>query len=72
MSRSLGRVLPGSSPTALLERSGLRLDALHQRLAHLDEIEVEFAPQRLGGGPIRHMMIRAAGGLRLEFIAVGA
>jgi catechol 2,3-dioxygenase-like lactoylglutathione lyase family enzyme len=48
------------------------LDALHQRLAQLDEIEIEFAPEPIGGGPTRHMMIRAAGGLRLEFIAVGA
>lgn len=48
------------------------LDALHQRLARLDAIEIEFAPEPIGGGPTRHMMIRAAGGLRLEFIAVGA
>lgn len=47
------------------------LDALHLRLARLDEVEIEFAPELLGGGPTRHMMLRLAGGLRLEFIAVG-
>jgi catechol 2,3-dioxygenase-like lactoylglutathione lyase family enzyme len=48
------------------------LDALHERLARLDDVTIEFAPQPLGGGPTRHMMTRIAGGLRVEFIAVGA
>ncbi len=48
------------------------LDALHQRLAWLDDVEIEFAPEFLRAGPTRHMMVHIAGGLRLEFIAVGA
>jgi len=48
------------------------LDALHERLARLDDVEIEFAPEFLRAGPTRHMMVHITGGLRLEFIAVGA
>ena len=48
------------------------LDALHERLARLDDVLIEFAPELLGDGPTRHMMVRIPGGLRVEFIAVGA
>jgi catechol 2,3-dioxygenase-like lactoylglutathione lyase family enzyme len=48
------------------------LDALHRRLVSIDEVEIEFAPELLGGGPTRHMMVRIVGGLRIEFIAAGA
>ena len=48
------------------------LDALHQRLTHVADAEIEFAPELLGGGPSRHMMVRIPGGIRVEFIAAGA
>jgi len=48
------------------------LDALHQRLARRSDVELEFAPEPLGTGPTRHMMARIPGGVRVEFIAVGA
>ena len=45
------------------------LDALHERLAAREDVEIEFAPQLLGGGPTRHMMTRIPGNIRVEFIA---
>lgn len=48
------------------------LDALHTRLAGDDGVEIEFAPEPLGAGPTRHMMVRMPGGVRLELIAPGA
>jgi catechol 2,3-dioxygenase-like lactoylglutathione lyase family enzyme len=45
------------------------IDALHKRLASRDDIEIEFAPERLGAGPTRHMMIRIPGQIRVELIA---
>ena len=48
------------------------LDVLHERLARRGDVELEFAPEPLGGGPSRHMMVRIPGGVRVEFIAVGA
>lgn len=46
-----------------------RLDALYERLVARKDVEIEFAPEALGGGPTRHMMTRIPGGLRVEFIA---
>ncbi|MEO1194382.1 MAG: VOC family protein [Pseudomonadota bacterium] len=46
-----------------------RLDVLHQHLAATPGVEIEFAPERVGAGPGRHMMCTIPGGLRLEFIA---
>lgn len=48
------------------------LDGLHERLLADDEVEVEFAPESLGGGSIRHMMCFIPGGVRMEFIAPGS
>jgi hypothetical protein len=48
------------------------LDALHQRLERLRDVEIEFVPEPLGGGPTRHMMVGIPGGVRVEFIAPGA
>ncbi len=45
------------------------LDDLHKRLEARSDIQVEFAPESLGGGPIRHMMTRIPGDIRVEFIA---
>ncbi len=45
------------------------LDALHGRLTAVEGVEVEFAPEFLGGGPTGHMMCTIPGGIRMEFIA---
>ncbi len=45
------------------------LDSLHKRLDARDDVEIEFAPESLGGGPTRHMMTRIPGRIRVEFIA---
>jgi catechol 2,3-dioxygenase-like lactoylglutathione lyase family enzyme len=54
---------------ALQVRSADHLESLHRRLATRDDVAIEFAPEPLNGGPTRHMMCRAPGGIRLEFIA---
>ncbi len=46
------------------------LDVLHDRLKTTDGVEIEFAPEPLGGGPARHMMCSIPGGIRTEFIAL--
>lgn len=45
------------------------LDALHCTLRATDGVEIEFAPEPLGGGSIKHMMCAIPGGIRVEFIA---
>lgn len=52
--------------------SGAALDALHRKLSNTDGLDVEFAPEPLGGGPTRHMMCAIPGGIRVEFIAVAS
>lgn len=46
------------------------LDALHDKLKASDGVDVEFAPEPLGGGPAKHLMCAIPGGIRVEFIAV--
>ena len=45
-----------------------RLNALYQTLKKTKGVIVEFAPENLGKGPTKHMMIREPSGNRLEFI----
>lgn len=45
------------------------LDALHRELMRRKDVEIEFAPEPLGGGPTRHMMCAIPGRIRLELIA---
>ncbi|MDH3771309.1 MAG: VOC family protein [Nitrospirota bacterium] len=45
------------------------LEALHAKLKTSDGVDVEFAPEPLGGGSARHMMCAIPGGIRMEFIA---
>lgn len=47
-----------------------QLDALHAVLTGTNGVDVEFAPESLGGGPVRHMMCTIPGGIRMEFIAL--
>jgi len=54
---------------ALSVDSADSLDALHGRLDAHDDVEIEFAPESLGGGAAQHMMCEIPGGIRVEFIA---
>ena len=45
------------------------LDALYGTLRKTVGVEIEFAPESLGGGPAKHMMISIPGGIRMELIA---
>jgi catechol 2,3-dioxygenase-like lactoylglutathione lyase family enzyme len=48
------------------------LDALHTKLKATAGVDIEFAPEPLGGGPTRHMMCYIPGGIRMEFIATAS
>lgn len=48
------------------------LDSLHRKLSTAEGVEVEFAPESLGGGATQHMMCFIPGGIRVEFIAPAA
>jgi len=48
------------------------LDALYATLSETAGVEIEFAPESLGGGAVRHMMCTIPGGIRTEFIALPA
>ncbi len=54
---------------ALTVRDEVALKELHQRLAQVDGVAIEFAPELLGDGPTQHMMCFIPGGIRTEFIA---
>lgn len=45
------------------------LDAAYARLNKTPGVDIEFAPEPLGGGPTRHMMCFIPGGIRMELIA---
>lgn len=45
------------------------LDALHDKLQRIDDVNIEFGPEPLGGGIATHMMCAIPGGIRTEFIA---
>ncbi len=57
---------------ALAVENEAALKALHERLARVEGVIVEFAPEPLGGGPTQHMMFAIPGGIRVEFIAPAA
>lgn len=44
------------------------LKGLHEKLAKLENVEIEFAPEALGTSPFHHMMCLIPGGVRLELI----
>jgi catechol 2,3-dioxygenase-like lactoylglutathione lyase family enzyme len=48
------------------------LDSLHDRLNKTADVTIEFAPERLGEMPVRHMMCNIPGGIRVEFLAPDA
>lgn len=48
------------------------IDSLHERLTTAAGCQIEFAPEPLNDGPVRHMMCTIPGGIRMEFIAAPA
>ena len=54
---------------ALTVENADALEALYQKLRLTEGVEIEFAPEPLGGGPTKHMMCYIPGGIRTEFIA---
>jgi len=47
------------------------LSAVSETLQATSDVEIEFLPEPLGGGPARHMMCTIPGGIRMELIATG-
>lgn len=45
-----------------------KLNSLYKTLQTTQGVVIEFAPENLGKGPTKHMMIREPSGNRLEFI----
>lgn len=45
------------------------LNTLYERLKTTAGVEIEFAPEPLGGGPTQHMMFTIPGGIRMELTA---
>lgn len=45
------------------------MDGLHEKLTVAAGCTIEFAPEPLNAGPVRHMMCTIPGGIRMEFIA---
>lgn len=45
------------------------LDSLYEDLKTAAGVTIEFAPEPLGTGPVRHMMTCVPGGIRVEFIS---
>ncbi|MEL6380995.1 MAG: VOC family protein [Cyanobacteria bacterium J06626_18] len=54
---------------ALKVDSFATLQSLHQTLLDTPNVDIEFAPELLGGGPTQHMMFYIPGGIRMELIA---
>ena len=44
------------------------LQAIYRRLVEAENVDIEFAPEPLRGGPSVHMMCFEPGGIRIEFI----
>ena len=57
---------------ALTVADGVSLDAVHQELSVHPDVDIEFAPEPLNGGPTQHLMCNIPGGIRVEFIAPAA
>jgi catechol 2,3-dioxygenase-like lactoylglutathione lyase family enzyme len=45
------------------------LNALYEKLKTTEGVEIEFAPELLGGSPTQHMMFYVPGGIRMELTA---
>jgi catechol 2,3-dioxygenase-like lactoylglutathione lyase family enzyme len=54
---------------ALQVESEAVLHDLHGALSERADVRIEFAPEPLGSAPLRHMMLRIPGNIRLELVA---
>ncbi|MGK7910587.1 MAG: VOC family protein [Synechococcus sp.] len=45
------------------------LKAIYEKLQTTEGVDIEFAPELLGGGPSQHMMFYIPGGIRMELTA---
>ena len=45
------------------------LKAIYEKLKTAPDVEIEFAPELLGGGPTQHMIFAIPGGIRMELTA---
>jgi catechol-2,3-dioxygenase len=45
------------------------LQVIYEKLKTTAGVEIEFAPELLGGGPTQHMMFAIPGGIRMELTA---
>lgn len=57
---------------ALNVENDAALDEIHETLINIDDVKIEFAPEPLHEGPVRHMMCNIPGGVRVEFIAANS
>lgn len=57
---------------ALLVDDHSALDSLHRRLQDAANVDIEFAPEPLGDGGVKHMMTSIPGGIRVEFLSTHA
>ncbi len=57
---------------ALEVGSEQQLNQICMALKQRSEVEIEFEPELVGGGPRKHMMCYEPGGIRIEFIWPGA
>ncbi len=57
---------------ALLVENHAALDALHETLRQAPDVDIEFAPESLGGGEVKHMMTYIPGAIRVEFLSPSA
>lgn len=56
---------------ALLVENHDALNSLYATLQSTADTEIEFAPEPLGTGDVRHMMTAIPGGVRVEFLSPG-
>lgn len=57
---------------ALTVANAAALASLHETLKTTSGVDIEFAPEPLGGGKTQHLMCAIPGGIRVEFIAPAA
>lgn len=57
---------------ALKVKDAETLDRLHGQLENAEGVNIEFAPEPLGDGPAKHMMLAIPGGIRMELITLPA
>ena len=57
---------------AMLVDNHAALEELHESLQQAAGVDIEFAPESLGDGGVRHMMTNIPGGIRVEFLSPSA